>query len=152
MGETWVCSLGREDTLEKEMAPHSSTLAWKIPWTEEPGRLQSMGLQRVGYDWATSLSNSYLTRTPVFKCVPSLVWLFVTPWTVILQAPPAMGFSRQGYWSGLPFPPAGDLFYPGIELASPVSLILAGGFFTTEPPRKPKTFLECSYFTFMLLL
>ena len=42
--------------LEKAMAPHSSTLAWEIPWTEEPGRLQSMRLQRVGYDWATSLS------------------------------------------------------------------------------------------------
>ena len=41
---------------EKAMAPHSSTLAWKIPWTEEPGRLQSMGSLRVGYDWATSLS------------------------------------------------------------------------------------------------
>ena len=48
--ETWVQSLGQEDPLEKEMATHSSTLAWKIPWTEEPGRLQSMGLQRVGYD------------------------------------------------------------------------------------------------------
>ena len=44
MQETWIQSLGREDLLEKEMAPHSSTLAWKIPWTEEPGRLQSMGL------------------------------------------------------------------------------------------------------------
>ena len=42
--------------LEKAMAPHSSTLAWKIPWTEEPGRLQSMGLLRVGHDWVTSLS------------------------------------------------------------------------------------------------
>ena len=42
--------------LEKAMAPHSSTLAWKIPWTEEPGRLQSMGSLRVGHDWATSLS------------------------------------------------------------------------------------------------
>ena len=42
--------------LEKAMAPHSSTLAWKIPWTEEPGRLQTMGLWRVGHDWATSLS------------------------------------------------------------------------------------------------
>ena len=42
--------------LEKEMATHSSTLAWKIPWTEEPGRLQSMGSRRVGHDWATSLS------------------------------------------------------------------------------------------------
>ena len=48
--ETWVQSLGGEDSLEKEMAMHSSTLAWKIPWTEEPGRLQSMGLQRVGHD------------------------------------------------------------------------------------------------------
>ena len=48
--EIWVRSLGEEDTLEKEMATHSSTLAWKIPWTEEPDRLQSMGLQRVGHD------------------------------------------------------------------------------------------------------
>ena len=54
MRETWVRFLGREP-LEKEMAPHSSTLAWKIPWTEEPGRLQSMGSQRVRHDWATSL-------------------------------------------------------------------------------------------------
>ena len=50
MWETWVQSLGQEDLLEKEMASHSSTLAWKIPWTEEPGGLQSMGSQRVGHD------------------------------------------------------------------------------------------------------
>ena len=50
MWETRVRSPGWEDPLEKEMATHSSTLAWKIPWTEEPGKLQSMGLQRVGYD------------------------------------------------------------------------------------------------------
>ena len=50
MRETWVQPLGREDPLEKEMATHSSTVAWKIPWMEEPGRLQSMGLQRVGHD------------------------------------------------------------------------------------------------------
>ena len=50
MQETCVRSLGREDPLEKEMATHSSTLAWKIPRTEEPDRLQSMGLQRVGHD------------------------------------------------------------------------------------------------------
>ena len=50
MRETWVQSLGWEDPLEKEMATHSSTLAWKIPWTEEPGRLQPMGSQRVGHD------------------------------------------------------------------------------------------------------
>ena len=53
--ETRVRSLGREDPLEKEMATHSSILAWRIPWTEKPGRLQSTGLQRVGHDWATSL-------------------------------------------------------------------------------------------------
>ena len=50
MWETWVQSLGWEDLLEKEMATHSSILAWKIPWMEEPGRLQSMGSQRVGHD------------------------------------------------------------------------------------------------------
>ena len=50
MREIRVPSLGREDPLEKEMAIHSSTIAWKIPWTEEPGRLQSIGLQRVGHD------------------------------------------------------------------------------------------------------
>ena len=50
MWETQVQSLGREDPLEKEIATHSRTLAWKIPWTEEPGMLQSMGSQRVGHD------------------------------------------------------------------------------------------------------
>ena len=50
MQETWVRSLGWEDHPEKEMATHSSILAWKIPWSEEPDRLQSMGSQRVGYD------------------------------------------------------------------------------------------------------
>ena len=49
MRETWVQSLGQEDLLEKEMATHSTILAWKIPWTEEPGRLQPMGLERVGH-------------------------------------------------------------------------------------------------------
>jgi len=55
MWETWVQSLGWEDPLEKQMAVHSSTIAWKIPWTEEPGRLQSMGSQRMGHDSVTSL-------------------------------------------------------------------------------------------------
>ena len=50
MQETWVQSLGQEDPLEKRMAIHSSILAWEIPWTEEPGGLQSMGSQRVRYD------------------------------------------------------------------------------------------------------
>ena len=50
MRETWVQSLGREDPLEKEMATHSSTVTWEIPWMEEPGRLQSTGSQRIGHD------------------------------------------------------------------------------------------------------
>ena len=49
MWKTWVRSLGQEDPVEKELATHSSIRAWRIPWTEEPGVLQSMGLQRVGY-------------------------------------------------------------------------------------------------------
>ena len=53
MRDTWVRSLGREDPLKKEMATHTSILAWEIPWTEEPGGLQSMGLQRVGYNLVT---------------------------------------------------------------------------------------------------
>ena len=56
MWETWVRSLGQEDPLEKEMATHSSTLAWKISWMKEPGRLQSMGSQKFGHDWVTLLS------------------------------------------------------------------------------------------------
>ena len=54
MQDTWVQSLGQEDPLEKGMATHSSVLAWRIPWTEEPGGLQFMGLQSVVHDWATN--------------------------------------------------------------------------------------------------
>ena len=60
MLETWVWFLGREDPLEKEMATHSNILAWRIPWTEEPGGLQSMESQRVGHSWVTSLSLSVI--------------------------------------------------------------------------------------------
>ena len=78
MQETWVRALGWEDPLEKEMAIHSSTIAWKIPWTEEPGRLQSMGPQRVGHDRATSLSlsfsfyTSYILSVLLISLLPSL--------------------------------------------------------------------------------
>ena len=54
MQETWVWSLGQGDPLEKERATHSSILAWEIPWTEDPGRLQFMGSQRVGHNWVTN--------------------------------------------------------------------------------------------------
>ena len=75
MRETRVWSLGWEDLLEKEMATHSSILAWRIPWTEEPGRLQSMGLQRVGHDWVTSLFFSVpVFSLPLFLCLCSFNW------------------------------------------------------------------------------
>ena len=60
--ETRVLALGWEDPLEKEMAIPSSTIAWKIPWTEVPGRLQSMGSQRVRHDWVISLSFTFVEK------------------------------------------------------------------------------------------
>ena len=80
--ETQVQFLGQEDLLENEIATHSSILAWKIPWTEERGRLQSMGLQRVRREGATSLSLTVLsTHLIPFSSVQSLsrVRLFATP-------------------------------------------------------------------------
>ena len=71
---------------------------------------------------------------------------YVTPRTVAHQAPLSMGFSRQKYWSGLPFPPPGDLPDPGIESKSPASPSLGGGFFMTETPGKPQqSDLLCNY-------
>ena len=67
----------------------------------------------------------------------SCVGSFATPWTVANQAALSMGFFRQEYWSGLPCPAPGDLPDSGMETTSPVSLALAGGFFTTKAPRKP---------------
>ena len=56
--ETWVGSLGQEDPLEKEMATHFSILTWRIPWKKEPGGLQSMGSQRITYNWVTEQENT----------------------------------------------------------------------------------------------
>ena len=95
MWETWVRSLGQEDPLEKEMVTHSSILAWRIPWTEKPGKLQSTGSQGVRHNWETSLSlslywvpHSVLGVGGWFSSVQSLcsVWLFETPWTAACQA------------------------------------------------------------------
>ena len=80
MRETWVWSLGQEDPLEKEMVTHSSNLAWRISWTGKPGRLQSMGSQRVGHDWATSLffisflslHFLYFLFSPLYLCFVSV--------------------------------------------------------------------------------
>jgi len=223
MWETWVRSLGWEDPLEKEMATYSSILAWRIPWTEDPGRLQSMGSQRVRHAlemtklfstadhvlfpysvgfttwpyrsvchltwWATSPCGMHIFRLPwhltflVHSCIGvffywhivfwfpphatvshsysvlnpllfslqtlssavmlcrayvlSCVWLFVTLWAIARQAPLSVGFSRQEYWSRLPFPSPGDLPDPGIEPPSSVSPALQANSIPAEPSGKP---------------
>ena len=76
MWETQVWSPGGEDPLKKEMATHSSTFAWKIPWTEEPGMLQSMGSPRVRHNWATSLHSLRTTQDYWLKRSVSLVMCF----------------------------------------------------------------------------
>ena len=89
MQETQVQSLGWEDALEKEMATDSSILAWRLPWTEEPGRLQSTGSQRVRQDWAPSVSlslSAFLCQTVHSVQSLSCVQLFATPWTAASQA------------------------------------------------------------------
>ena len=65
--ETWVLSLGQEDPLEKEMASHSSIVAWEIPWTDRPDMLYSMGLQRVGHDLATKTANNNMPHLLLLK-------------------------------------------------------------------------------------
>ena len=70
----------------------------------------------------------------IYVCMLSCVRLVATPWTIAFQVPLFMEFSRQEFWSGLPFPSPGDLPDSGIEPMSSASLALAGGFFTTEPP------------------
>ena len=84
MQESQVRSLGWEDPLEKEMATHPSILAWRIPWTEEPGRLQSTGSQRVGHDWATShkhtqsWSQEMNVSASGYLCLSTEVWTLGT--------------------------------------------------------------------------
>ena len=75
-------------------------------------------------------------------CVFIHVQLFATPWTVAQQAPLFMGFPRQEYWSGLPFPSPGDLPNLGIEPVSPAAPTFADGVYTTKPPGKPLYFRE----------
>ena len=74
----------------------------------------------------------------------------VTLWTVACHTPLSMEFSRQEYWSGLPFPSPGDLPHPGVKLMSPVAPALAGGFFTTGPPGKSGIISMTAQFPFSL--
>ena len=90
MLKTWVQSLGWEDPLGKGIATHSSILAWRIPWTEDPGGLQSMGSKRVRYTERLTQQQSFMPQLQLLICcfvqLPSGVQLSVTPWTVARQA------------------------------------------------------------------
>ena len=88
MRETWVQSLGGEDPLEEGMATHSSVLAWRILWTEEPGRLQSMGSQRVRHDWAikhTQILNHYIVYLKLIKLYINYVLMKKQIWMCLIN-------------------------------------------------------------------
>ena len=94
--------VARWSSLEKAMAPHSSTLAWKIPWMEEPGRLQSMGSLRVGHDWATSLSLFHFTTLEKEMATHSSVLAWRIPGTGEPGGLSSLGSHRVGHdWSDL---------------------------------------------------
>ena len=102
MQETQFQSMSQEDPLEKGMATHSSILAWRIPWTEEPGRLQSVGSRRVRHDWATSFhchfmvsKYIYMSLFPVFRGIAAVLWTFV--WSF---SPETLSFLlfQLGFW------------------------------------------------------
>ena len=100
LGKLWELVMG--GLVEKAMAPYSSTLAWKIPWTEEPGRLQSMGSLRVGHDWATSLSHFTFHFHALVKemATQSSVLAWRIPGTGEPGGLPSMGSHRVGHdWS-----------------------------------------------------
>ena len=85
-------------------------------------------------DHTKYISNKVQAKTSVVGCVCAQSRLFAAPWTVAGQVPLSVGYSTQGSWNVLPFPPAGDLPNPGIEHTSLASSALAGKFFTTAPP------------------
>ena len=100
--------------VEKEMATHSSTLAWKIPWTEEPGRLQSMGSQRVGHEWATSLHSLHTLSLEKEMATHSSILAWRIPWTEEPGGPWSMGSQRVRHdWSDWTRMHAPYLGFPG---------------------------------------
>ena len=100
MRETWVQFLGWEDPLEKRMAIHSSILAWRIPWTEEPSGLQSTGSQRVRHNWAPNTSLHFIVEKKMATHSSLLAWR--TPGMGEPGGLPSMGSHRVGHnWSDL---------------------------------------------------
>ena len=126
------------------LTPPTARLACVCCVTSLPQRASASGRQHWSRVEGCSTGRGCLFSGLPFHCgapvwllvitqLLSRVRLFVTPWTIAHQAPLSMGFSRQEYWSGLPFPPPGDLPDSGIEPACLLSPALAGGFFTMVP-------------------
>ena len=97
MQETWVWSLGQEDPLGKGMATHSSILAWRIPWIEEPGGLQSTGLQRVRHDWVT---NTFSYWQPPYPCIFLIVFAQATSLALKIETERVTGRKARGLKTG----------------------------------------------------
>ena len=101
MQETWVWSLAQGESLAKEMAAHSSVLAWRIPWTEEPGRLQSVGSQRVGHDWLSTVLVWVTLHISFGYKMRILMW--VIHWETfsgeIYKDIKEVGYSRERSWA-----------------------------------------------------
>ena len=109
--------------------------------TDQKGSLEALPLDFIVYFfYRVLLLHSSFFSLPIKNTgvVLNHVQLFATPWTAVCQAPLSMGFSRQEYWSGLPFPTPGHLPDPGIKPVTPVSAASADGFFTKAPLGKPK--------------
>ena len=151
MQETWVRTLSGEDPLEKEMAAHSSILAWKIPWTEEPGRLQSMGSQRVRHNWATKQYTLAISQSPSLPLLQGYVQdLPSAPDTLPLLWWPASSFAKLtslsqfgwrvwGGWRGwpalvCPFSPLHDAFLSGVR---------PWAFMSVSHPRSAEVLRKC---------
>ena len=122
---TQIWSPGREDPLQQEMATHSKILAWKIPWTEEPGGLQFMGLQRVGHDWAKHVCACTHTHTHRLNIKNSLTLLFIAHSVSSPAANPLVYF--QSVSEPTAFPPLPSLppwsshhpIFPGLSQQPP---------------------------------
>ena len=134
---------GRQWFLNQVLSSEGEREAFPLPWEHELAALptaaytfQVLTFQPVPYN-----SLAQILWFPSV-CVLSCVQLFATPWTVAGQATLSMDFSRQEYWSGVPFSAPGDLPHPGIEPMPPTSPALAGKFFTTEPPGKPCSHIQ----------
>ena len=130
----WVWSLSQEDPLEEGMETHSIFLAWRIPWTEEPGGLQPLGLQRAGPSWNTWAERSWYQNPalppPTHMCACVLrhfrrIQLCATLWTAACHALLSVLSFRQEYWSELPCSPTRPLTHTGTYRVAPLTVLYA---------------------------